>query len=551
MPPLATSDVAGSISRFGRYAGPLLAIGCYLLLPDHSIDANGHPVVLSVAGRATLAVLVWMAIWWMTEAIAIEATALLPIVAFPMLGIASIGEAARHYGSDVVFLFLGGFILAAALQRWGVDRRIAYFVLSFVGIRPANIVAGMMIATAFLSMWISNTATAATMLPIAMAVATLVGAAPAAVNERLAPPDAPGRGPEVSTIARNFGTSLMLSIAYAASIGGLATIIGSPPNGIAVRFIAQTYGQEITFLHWMAIGVPVALVLLPLAWLLLTWVLFPLDTTPVAGGAMLLARERARLGPATRAECITVAVFAVTILLWTSRPLLERIELAGIKPLAGLHDAGIAVAAALALFIIPVDRDAGTRAMDWQTVRRIPWGVLILFGGGLSLAAAVQVNGVSAYIANLAGEMGGWPVLLVLLAVIAGSVFLSELTSNTAQVATMLPVLAALAPIVGVDPLELIIASTLAASCAFMMPVGTPPNAIVFGSGMLRIAQMVRAGFWLNWIAILVITLAASRLIPMLVHSAVGGGTASIDAISRMNGDGAVHRAQGCSLPNR
>jgi sodium-dependent dicarboxylate transporter 2/3/5 len=446
----------------------------------------------------------WMAVWWMTEAVPIEATALLPVFAFPLLGIASLGATTAAYGSDVVFLFLGGFVLAAAIQRWGLDRRIAFATLRVVGDRPARIVAGMMAATAFVSMWVSNTATAAMMVPIAQSVIALY-----------AQPATGGAGADPHH--RRFALALLLGIAYGASIGGIGTIVGSPPNGIAARFIEQTYGHSVSFLEWLAIGLPVVGVLLPLAWWLLTRVLFRFRLTPAAQGADWIASQWRGLGPLGRGERVTLWVFAATVLLWISRPLLIEFEVHGWRPLRGLTDAGIAIAAALALFMLPVERGGGRYAMDWRTAQTLPWGVLVLFGGGLALAGAIDGSGAAQFLGSQARALEGWPLWAVLLVAIAASTFLSEVTSNTAQVATMIPMLAAVAPALGVDAMTLVVACALASSLAFMLPVGTPPNAIVFGTGQVTIPQMCRAGFLLNLIAVAIVFGFAYLALPRIL----------------------------------
>jgi sodium-dependent dicarboxylate transporter 2/3/5 len=340
---------------------------------------------------------------------------------------------------------------------------------------------------------VSNTATAAMMVPIAMSVIDV------SLKQRTGRTLAEHGGiPHDDVDDRNFALSALLGVAYAASIGGLGTIIGSPPNGILVRFVEQTFDAHIGFAQWMLFGVPVMLVFLPLAWLLNTRLLFPTGTQEIKGGRQFVAAESARLGRLNRGERATLGVFACAVVLWVLSPLLAHITVSGVAPLARISDAGIAVAAAIALFIIPVDRAKGETVIDWSAAQKLPWGVLILFGGGLALAAATEANGVAQYIGSLAQGFAGWPVWAVLLAVIAIMVFMSELTSNTAQVATMLPILAALAPVLGVPPLLLLVPATIAASCAFMMPVGTPPNAIVFGTGLVRMPQMIKAGIWLN-----------------------------------------------------
>ena len=503
---------AATVRRIGLFGGPLLGLLCYYFLPPHYSTGPGEWVEFSQAGRATLGMMVWMATWWLTEAVDIEVTALLPIVAFPLLGIAPLSKVLPPYAADVIFLFMGGFIIGLAIERWGLDRRIAFATLRLVGARPGAIIGGFMGVTAFLSMWVSNTACAAMMVPIALSVIDLVLRSRTGQGLKES-----GGIPQDRAGERNFATGLLLSVAYAASIGGIATIIGSPPNGIAVRYIQQTFGKEVTFLDWLLIAGPFTLAFLPIAWLMITRLLFRSDIGEIAGGRKHFDDEYRKLGPLSTGEKTVLAVFSVTALLWIFSPLLKPMVIAGVKPLAALSDAGIAMTAALALFLIPVDSAKGARAMDWATAVKLPWGVLILFGGGLTLAASIQANGVSEYLANASRGMAGLHPLLLLFAIATMTTFLSELTSNTAQVATMVPILAAMSPVLGVNPYVLIIACTLAASSAFMMPVGTPPNAIVFGTGLVRMPQMMKAGVWLNLAGILVITALSWLLIAPLL----------------------------------
>ena len=489
---------AAVVQRIGLAGAPIAATVCYVVLPLRYATGAGDWVEFTHAGRATLAAMVWMAGWWLTEAVDLEVTALLPIVIFPLVGIAPLSKVLQPYAADVIFLFMGGFIIGLAIERAGLDRRIAFFILRLVGARPAAIVGGFMAVTAFLSMWVSNTACAAMMVPIALSVVDMRTRTGAGLKEC-------GGIPQDSVPERNFATGLLLCIAYAASIGGIATVIGSPPNGIAVRYIQQTLGQEMTFVDWLLVGGPFTVIFLPLAWLLVTRVLFPARIGEIAGGGRHFAEEYRKLGPPTRAETVVLAVFSVTATLWIVSPILKSVSIAGVKPLGGLSDTGIAMLAAVALFLIPSDPVTGARAMNWTTAVKLPWGVLLLFGGGLTLAAAVEANGVSKFIGNASRGLAGLPPLLLVL-IVAMTVFLSELTSNTAQVATMVPVLAAMAPALGMSPYVLILACTLGASSAFMMPVGTPPNAIVFGTGLVRLPQMIKAGLWLNLAGILVIT---------------------------------------------
>lgn len=438
-----------------------------------------------------------MAVWWLTEALPISATALLPLVAFPGLGILSPAEAAAPYANPVVFLFLGGFLLALALQRWGLHRRIALAIVSAVGTRPDRLVLGFMLGTAFLSMWISNTATAAMMVPIGLALCTLLG-------------------PGENGAASNFGTALMLGIAYAATIGGVGTLIGTPPNAIFAAAASDQLGRHIGFAEWMMVGVPVVVIMLPATWLLLVRWLYPPEPLQPGAGALLQA-ERDGLGPMHRGERITAIVFVLMAAGWIFREpkTFGTFTLPGIASFApGIDDSTIAVAGALLLFIAPAER--GRPVLAWDDTRDLPWGVLLLFGGGLALARAFETSGLAQAIAGVVGVLGTVPTAVMLLA--AGALFLalSELASNTAVAAMAMPILAATALGLGIPPLPLMAVGAIATSCAFMMPVGTPPNAIVFGSGQVTIPQMARAGIWLNLIALFVAAAAGLWLAPHL-----------------------------------
>ena len=496
----------GRVQDLGLGAGPLLAALTFALLPGSGSE-------LTPAGRVTAAVAVWMAAWWLTEAIPVYATALLPLVLFPLLGAASMKAAAAPYAHELIFLFLGGFLIALAMERWGLHRRLALAALGLVGSRPDRMVGGFMGITALLSMWVSNTATAIMMLPVALSVierfAQQTGSAGAA--EALRDAGSPVRG---------FALALLLGIAYAASIGGIATPIGTPPNLLLLSYVQSHLEREISFVRWMAVALPLVAVFLPACWLLLTRVLFPLGREPIEGGRGLVTRALRELGPMGSGERVVLGVFLLACGLWISRPLLIDVELGGVRPFSGLSDAGVAMLAALALFAIPTDRRRGVFALDWETAARLPWGILLLFGGGLSLAAAIRHNGVGELLGGLVAGFAGVPSLVVVVAVVAGIVFLTELTSNTATTATLIPILAALAPGLGMDPLLLIAPAAMAASCAFMLPVATPPNAVVFGSGFVRIFEMSRAGFWLNWIGVALITACAyATVTPLLVRA--------------------------------
>ncbi len=479
-----------AVQRVGRGLGPLLALLAWLLLPEGGAEG------LSAGGRATAAIAVWMACWWLTEAVPLAATALLPVVLFPLSGAAGVAQATAPYANSLIFLFLGGFILGLGLQRWNVHRRLALGLLVRIGAGPRRLVGGFMLVSAGLSMWLSNTATVIMLLPIGLSVVVML-------QEHASREDG-------TALPANLAPALMLGIAYAASIGGVGTLIGTPPNLVLAGFLRQHYGVDLTMQAWLAIGLPLVALFLPIAWLVLTRAIFPLPGGPGAGGRAALRRELGALGPVGRGERIALGVFLATAACWVLRP-----QLAAWTGLSGLNDATIAVAGALALFVIPVDRARGVFAMDWETARRVPWEILILFGGGLSLAAAVRANGVDAFIAGAFAGLAGVPLLLFLLAVVAVVVLLTEITSNTAVTTTLLPVLAATVAALALPAAPVLAGAAMAASCAFMLPVATPPNAIVFASGQVSIAQMVRAGLALNLVAIVLVTLAAWLLVPV------------------------------------
>jgi solute carrier family 13 (sodium-dependent dicarboxylate transporter), member 2/3/5 len=469
--------------RIGLVAGPLTML-VLLLAPA--------PADMGDAAWRTAALGTLMAVWWATEALPIAATALLPLALFPLMGVLPMRATAAPYANPLIFLFLGGFIIALAMQRWGLHKRIALLVVRAVGTRPHRLVLGMMLASAFVSMWVSNTATAVMMLPIGLSVVQLVR------------PDAE-HGP-ADPVDVNFAVCLMLGIAYAASIGGLATLIGTPPNALLAGFMLETYGVEIGFSQWLSVGLPLVIATLPLTWLILTRVAFPITVREIPGGRDAIEAEYRRLGPMSRGETWVGVVFLCAATLWIVRPLIE-----GVVP--GLTDTGIAIAAAIALFAIPLDRHWSAFVMDWETAVKLPWGVLLLFGGGLALAEAVTITGLASWIAAAMGGLNALPTILVVALITAVIIFLTELTSNTATAAAFLPLIASLAIGLGENPLLLVVPAAIAASCAFMMPVATPPNAIVYGSGYVTIPQMVRAGWWLNLMFIAAITLLAYSLV--------------------------------------
>lgn len=466
-----------------------------------------------------------MAVWWMTEALPLSATALLPIVAIPALTDVGVADATMPYADPIVFLFLGGFLIAIAMQKWDLHRRIALLTLRRVGTHPRRVVLGMMIATAFLSMWVSNTATTLMMLPIALSVLTLV-------VERSSTHESDGEGADVAdgrplseTIAdprvKTFGIALVLSVAWSASIGGLGTLLGSPPNAIVAGYISRELGEEVQFIDWMLLGVPLVVVFVALSWLLITRVLFRIDLEEIPGGKQMIQEQIDELGAMSQGEKVVLGVFASAAVLWVVPPLLSTIgAVADALPWLGtLDDTAIAIAAGIALFLLPGESGGRRRmALEWEDAEDgLPWGVLLLFGGGLSLAAAVASSGLDEWFGTQVSSLGALPIILLVAAVVAIVLLLTEMTSNTATAATFIPVLGGVAVGIDVDAATLLIPAALAATCAFMLPVGTPPNAIVFGSGVVRIGEMARGGAVLNVVGVVLITLMTAAIGPFVL----------------------------------
>ncbi|MEL7833733.1 DASS family sodium-coupled anion symporter [Fodinibius sp. Rm-B-1B1-1] len=478
----------GMRKRLGFIAG----IVVFLII--YSLPA---PEGLPPEGWHTAAVGLLMAIWWITEALPIAATALLPIVLLPVLNITTIDEATTPFANPLIFLFMGGFVIAQAMERWDLHKRIALNIVSFVGIKPSSIIMGFIIASAFLSMWVSNTATALMMLPIALSVLKLV------------------ENQKESTDKLNFEIVLVLSIAYGCNVGGMGTIIGTPPNALLAGFMSENYGFEIGFAQWMMVGVPIMLVSLPILYFLLVKVIYPIKLKELPGGKKLIETQLANLGAITNAEKKVSLVFIGTALLWITRPLLTNY-------IPGLSDAGIAITAAVSLFMIPVDLGKGQFLLSWSDAEELPWGVLILFGGGLSLASAISSTGLAEWIGQGVGVIGTWPIMLLVGVVVLLIVFLTEITSNTATTAAFLPILASVAIGLGENPMLLAVPAALGASCAFMLPVATPPNAIVYGSGKISIPEMSKAGLWLNLVFIVLLTVGAFTLMNFVFGVQVG-----------------------------
>ena len=478
IPSSRTGTPQTSKMQLGRVLGPIFALAAYFLLPAG----------LPETARLTAAAATLMATFWITEAIPLSATALLPIVLFPVLGIVDSSQAAAPFAKPVIFLFLGGFMMAMAVERCGLHRRIALAILRLTGGTPNRLLAGFMAATAFLSMWISNTATTVMMVPIA---SSLIGMVPGNDLNRKS--------------RRRFELCLLLGIAYSASIGGLGTLVGTPPNALLVGFLHEK-GFEIGFGQWMLIAVPLVIVFLVVLWFVLCKIYLDARIQSISIDQSVIDEQYGQLGPVTRSEWTVLSVFLVAATLWIFRQPLTHIDwLVQACPWIGrLNDASISVGAAIALFLLPVNNH-GDRALDWQSANRLPWGVLILLGGGMSLATAMDSSGLNAVIAEQLQILQSLPPVLLMIAVTGLVIFLTEVTSNTATTAALLPVLFGLGANVAGGPLVLLVPATLAASCAFMLPVATAPNAVVFGTGRVPMIEMIRSGLWLNLIGIVLI----------------------------------------------
>jgi solute carrier family 13 (sodium-dependent dicarboxylate transporter), member 2/3/5 len=496
--------------RIGFWLGTAVAILIIAIPTPDGMTPDGQKVF----GIAAL-----MAVWWISEAIPLYATALVPLVAFPFLGIMKAGGLASAYGHHFIFLFMGGFFLAKAIERWNLHERLALNIIAVIGTTPRRIVLGLMAATAFLSMWISDTASTMVMFPIAMAVLHHIG-------ESLKQSEG-----KITENFENFASCLLLAVAYASLIGGIATLIGTPPNIVFAGAIKTLYpdSPEITFFEWMKVGLPLTLVFLPLTWIYLTRVAIPVKLEAIPGGSEAIEEKRAGLGPMSRGEGLTLMVFFVAIFGWVFRKNIEigSLTLPGWSNLLGLedfvNDATVAIFVALLLFIIPADAGKGEFLLNWDWAKRIPWGILILFGGGIALASAVQDSGLSKWIGEGLTVLSAFPVLFMVLGVCLLMTFLTEITSNTAIATIFMPILGAIGVAMGVNPMLFMVPAAMSASCAFMLPVATPPNAIVFGSGYISVPQMARTGLGLNLIGAILITLTIYLLaIPVFGISLTG-----------------------------
>lgn len=467
----------------------------YLLLGPLTfilLELIGPPESMSIAAFHVLAATAWIAIWWITEAIPIAITALLPIVIFPLTGALSLSTTTASFGHKYVFLYLGGFMLAITIEKWNLHKRIALHIINLIGSNLKTIVLGFMIATGFMSMWISNTATTVMMLPIGMAVISQFKAG------------VPNNKKDIEALSK----SLMLAIAYSASIGGFATLIGTPPNLVLAGILEETYGIKISFLQWLKFGLPLSAVLLIICWKYLTGFAFRFDLKEFPGGRSKIKEMIQKLGKITYEEKSVLWVFVLTALAWIGRTALETF-------IPGLDDTIIAMMAGIVLFLLPAS-DRTKRLINWKECRDLPWGIILLFGGGLALAKGFEETGLAEWIALQLTSMQGLSLILLILVLVASVNFLTEITSNLATTAMLLPVLAPMAFAFDLHPFMIMVSVTISASCAFMLPVATPPNAIVFGSGYLGIPDMVRSGVWMNLISIVLITVLTYLLLPIL-----------------------------------
>jgi sodium-dependent dicarboxylate transporter 2/3/5 len=471
-------------SKLGLFLGPILFL----------IGINLPVELLSVQGDAVIAVALWMVIWWITDAVSISVTALLPLILFPLLKIMPVADVGANYGSPIIFLFFGGFVMALALEKVNLHKRIALNIIKITGTTPNKVVLGFMIATATLSMWISNTASTVVMLPIAMSVIGLL------IN------DADG----FTKSDRNFALCVMLGIAFSANAGGIATVIGTPPNSVMIGLLESEYNIQISFLKWMVIGVPFSVLMIAISYLVLVKWMFPNKQLKFNASRDIIKTELTKLGPMTGKEKMVLVIFGITIFLWVFRTLINKL-----LPELALSDTIISMIAAVSLFAIPYNLKKGDFIIKWKDTSKLAWGILILFGGGLALAKGMSVSGIVDVVAHTiaASEIS---IFITAVLLITLMLFMTELMSNVALVAVLAPVVAGIAIGLEIPILYLLIPVTMASSCAFMLPMATPPNAIVFASGYIKVHEMARAGIILNLISVGLLILLFQFVIPAL-----------------------------------
>lgn len=474
-----------TLKHFGLILGPLLFTITLLFF---------KPKGLSPEGIAVLATTLWVAIWWIFEVVPIAVTAMLPIILFPITGAMELSTTTAAFGHKYVFLYIGGFTLAIAIEKWNLHKRIALTVINIIGTSVNRIILGFMIATAFLSMWISNTATTVMMLPIGMAIIFQLK-------------DNPETKEDENAI---FGKALMLAIAYSASIGGIATLIGTPPNLIFAGILEEQYNIEMTFSKWIIYGLPISILLLFICWKYLTNVAFKFRQKDFPGGKAEIKRLLNSLGKISYEEKTVLIVFCATAFLWMTRSFIIS------KLIPAIDDTIIAMASATILFLLPTKNKTEKKIINWESAVKLPWGILLLFGGGLALAEGFKTSGLAEWIGAQITQFENLPLFALLFVLILAVNFLTEITSNLATTAMLLPIIAPIALVLDVHPFTLMVGITIAASCAFMLPVATPPNAIVFGSGYLKIPDMMKTGILMNIISVILITLITYYLLPLL-----------------------------------
>jgi len=486
---MSTEKPYTAAKLWGLTMGPIVFL-VLLLIPN--------PTPMEDSAWRVIAAASWMVIWWVTEAVPIPVTALLPMTLMPLIGTFSMKEATAPYADPIIFLFMGGFLIALAMEKWNLHKRIALNLIKTTGTKANGIILGFMLATAFLSMWISNTATAVMMLPIAMSVISLL-------QEELGLDRHDPR-------FRMFALSLLLGIAYSANVGGATTIIGTPPNVVMLGYIKEFYDIDVSFSGWLLIGIPVCGGILILTYLLLVRWFFPNNLGHLEGAKEIIVRELENMGPISKGEKRVLFIFVLTATLWI---LLQPINKLIGYPL--LSNTLVAMIGGTLVFLYPIDLKKGKFLMDWQTTSRLPWGILLLFGGGLCLARAMQSTGIIELVGATISENGPYPQWLLVVILTSVMLFMTELMSNVALVAVFLPVVIGIGQALNLPPLLLVAPATIAASCAFMMPISTPPNAIVFASGHIEIKDMAKAGFWLNLLAITVIVLYTVFIMPLIL----------------------------------
>lgn len=487
VPKKASSPAYSRAQTVGLALGPSLFALTLLFFTPEGLD---------YAGIAVLATTLWVATWWITEAIPIPATSLLPLVLLPVMGALDSATVTSSYGDDIIFLFLGGFFIATAMEKWNLHKRIALGIIDIVGTSTQRILLGFMLATAFLSMWVSNTAAVMMMIPMALAITAQVASAL--------------KGTPEEQHLHTFEKSLIFGVGYAGTIGGIGTLIGTPPNIILAAQTRELFGVEITFAGWMMVGVPVASLLLSIAWLYLGRVAFPTPIKELPGGRRVIHAEREALGRTSFEEKAVAAVFVFAAFMWITRGFIWA------DLLPEIRDGMIAVTAAVLLFILPARSQRGSRILDWNDAVNIPWGILLLFGGGLAIAAGFRETGLAEWMGTQLTVLDGLHLVVIISCATLLILFLTEITSNTATATMILPVVAALALALNVHPFALMIPCAMAANCAFMLPVGTPPNAIIFATNKLTILEMVRTGFLMNLIAAVCIVVMVYCLVPLM-----------------------------------